>query len=270
MNTEYVQSSQEAAAVADVRRGYVENYADKLIEWAEITPESIHADLPCGTGDMVRRFREKGGIGLAYLADINPSMLEAAERAVPERAEYVQTDGADVGLAIPKGIDSITCLNGFHIYIEGKDRFLAGCFDILKPGGRLVFDVSTMGLNHDSRRFLDRHDELMREGAARLGSEAHLPPYADQATLDGYSDMAVRHGFTVVAKHSFEVINDIAKFENDTTKIPGRLRSRFPELDDEARLQLFMDASKQAQAETGLTNVKHSRVFYVLEKPEDQ
>jgi ubiquinone/menaquinone biosynthesis C-methylase UbiE len=268
MNTEYVQSSEEAAAVADVRQGYVATYADKLVEWAEITPVSTHVDLPCGAGDMLQRIREKGGIGLAYLADINSSMLEAAERAVPERAMYVQTDGAHVGSAIPKGVDSISCLNGFHIYIEGKDQFLAGCFDILKPGGRLVLDVSTMGLNHDSRRFLDRHDELMREGAVRLGTEAHLPPYADQTTLDAYSDMAARHGFTLVAKHFFEVINDIAKFESDTTKIPGRLRSRFPELEDKARLQFFMDASKQAQEETGLAKVKHSRVFYVLEKPE--
>jgi len=264
--TTYTTSLNEAAGVNDARKGYVDAFADNLIGWGGITAESTHLDVPCGTGNMVERMREKGKIGMAYLSDINPAMLDAAQQAVPDRARYVLADAADIGTVMPEQVDSITSLNGFHIYIDEKDAFLGGCHDILKPGGRLIFDVSTMGLDNDSRRLLERHDALMRDGAARLGSEAHLPVHADQPLLDSYADMAQSHGLTLVGKHVTEKFIDYAKFEESTVKIPGRLRPRFPQLDDEQRMELFLNASRQAQAETGVTSVLHSRAFFVLEK----
>lgn len=265
--TSYITSSEEAKAVATVRKDYFETFTPKVIEWGNISPESVIVDIPCGTGDLVRLMRERSLCEFAYLIDINPTMVDAAREAVPERASYTVADAGQISAVVAQQVDAVVCLNGLHIYIDEKDAFLNGCYKILKPGGRLIFDVSTMGLNHDSRRYLDRHDALMREKASLLGSEAILPPYADQQMIDSYAEMAKTAGFDLVDMHYIEKVIDIAKFNDSTVNIPGRLRSRFPQLDDAARVKLFTETSDQAQQETGLSTVKHTRVFYVLEKP---
>jgi SAM-dependent methyltransferase len=265
--TSYVESSKEAEAVNDQRKGYVEMFAPNIEKWGNLTAESILVDVPCGTGGMVKMLRDKGLCKLVYLVDINPAMVDSARKAVPGDAEYILADAAQIGSVVPAGVDAITCLNGLDIYIEEKDAFLKGCYDILNTGGRLIFDVTALGLNDSTIRYVDRHAELMREGAAKLGSEAHLPTNPDQQRLDGYTEMAKSHGFQLVDMHYVEDMVPLERYNRATEKIPGRLRSRFPQLDDQARIKLFLDASEQAQRETQTSQVKHSRVFYVLEKP---
>ena len=263
---EYITSLNEAAAVTAVRQSYVNEHADQLIDWIDMTADSVHLDLPCGAGGMMQRIREKGYMGFTYLADINPAMLEAASLAVPERAAYILTDAVEVASAIPEKVDSITTLNGFHIYIDEKQAFLNGCAEVLRPGGKMIFDVSTMSLNHPSKALLDRHDELMREGAADLGSTANLPSYAQQGDLEQYAEMASQAGLTVIGRHVVEKMIPIKNFEDATIQIPGRLRSRFPGLSDQQRAGLFLETSARAQIETGHTGVPHTRLFYTLRK----
>jgi SAM-dependent methyltransferase len=265
--TSYITSSKEAEAVNDVRKDYFETFMPDIIKWGKVTDTSTIVDVPCGTGGMVKLLRDKGLCKFAYLVDINAAIIDAARKAVPRDAEYIVADAAQIESVVPKGVDTIICLNGFHIYIDEKEAFLEGCMQLLSSGGRLIFDVSTLGLNDDSRQYVDRHAALMRERATKLGSETTLPIDADQQLLDRYAEMAKSHNLRLMDMHYVEAMVPIARYNLATTKIPGRLRPRFPQLaDDETRVKLFLDASEQAQRETQVAQVKHSRVFYVLEK----
>jgi ubiquinone/menaquinone biosynthesis C-methylase UbiE len=267
---QYIQSNDEAKGVNESRSYYVTAFADKIAKWAQITPDSVVVDVPCGTGNMAQAIHEKGLGAKYYMVDINASMIDAAKEAMPGNQHvFIESDAARIASVIDEdSTDAVMCLNGLHIYIDDKEAFINGCFKILHTQGRLVVDVSTMGLGHPSRQYLDRHDELMREMAAAQGSTTDFPIYPDEATFENYASLITKAGFKLVDTVYEEEIIPIAKFNHSMELIPGRLRPRIPDLpDDASRLKIFLDASKQAQEELGMDSVKHTRVFFVAEKP---
>jgi len=100
--------------------------------------------------------------------------------------------------------------------------------------------------------------------AGSLGSEVNLPRRADQSVIDGYVSMCRSHGFTLLGRHLITRERPISIENEKTLKIPGRMRPRFPQLDDATIRRLFLEASAQAQSDTGVTTLVKSRVFFIL------
>ncbi len=99
-------------------------------------------DLAGGTGDIALRLaRAVGPEGSVVLADINPSMLSAAERRLSgnplaPRISLMEADAEALPFA-DEAFDVVTI--GFGLRnVTRKDRAIRDMLRVLKPGGRMV------------------------------------------------------------------------------------------------------------------------------------
>lgn len=266
----YVKNQQEAEQVSLVRQTYVEDYAALLVQWGKLSKASTIIDVPCGTGAMARALAEKGFGESFVLMDINAEMIRAAQECtadLPQKFAYTLGDAADIGTLVDQQADAIFCLNGFHIYIDKKEEFLKGCYQRLKPGGVLIFDVSTRGIGDTvSKDFLRVQSSHLEQSVAALGGINNFPPWPDESLMDSYRAMTMKHGFSVDQALSIDTWKPIDDVINETLKIPGRLRKWFPSLSEDQRVQFYQEACAAAKKTTGITTIKHNRVFFVATK----
>ena len=253
----YIKNQQEANQVSEVRRGYVEDYAALLVQWGKLTKQSVIVDIPCGTGVMSRALAERGFGGSFVLIDINAEMIKAAQECMaemPQKFVYKIGDASDIGILVDEAADAIFCLNGFHIYIEQKEKFLEGCYQRLKPGGVLIFDVSTRGIGDKvSRDFLYAQSAELKRLVEGVGETNNLPSWPDESLMNSYRRMAMECGFTVNQTLSIDTWKPIDEVINETLQIPGRLRKWFPDLLEDQRLKFYREASATAKDATGIS-----------------
>lgn len=102
-------------------------------------------DVCCGTGAVMTKLRavcKERVVGL----DFSQGMLDEAKRRVEAspgdaKVELVRGDALD--LPFHEEMDVITCAGAFgHVLVEDEERFLAGIYRALKPGGRFVFPTT--------------------------------------------------------------------------------------------------------------------------------
>lgn len=103
------------------------------------------ADVACGTGAITARL---AGAGLKVTGvDLSESMLAIARENAPgtrQRVVYVRQDMRE--LELHKPVDVVNCANdGVNYLVDDGDalRFFQSAYRALKPGGLLLFDVST-------------------------------------------------------------------------------------------------------------------------------
>lgn len=266
MNFQYVESEEEVLRVSKVRSAYIKTYMPKIAEWASLNSDSSIIDVPCGTGDMSKALFENNFAKYIYLIDINSNMTDAAMLKLKSVSKSIVGDASDIEHLIDLKVDAVICLNGFHNYIDRKEDFISGCKKVLRSQGRLIFDVSTLGLNHHSYDYVKTQDNIIRELVKKRGQDTNLPVWANQDIIEAYKQMLIDSGFNIIALHQFDSMKTINIYNDETAKIPGRLRSRLPGLNDKERISIFLEASKQAQALTNISDLLHTRVFYVAEK----
>ncbi len=116
-------------------------------------------DVCCGTGAGMQALRPLCRRSIAGV-DLSDGMLQQARARMDERPELApatltQRDALDLGFDAE--FDVATCFGAFgHILPEDQDRFIAGIFKALRPGGRFVFVTrQTPGLT--SRTFWVYH-----------------------------------------------------------------------------------------------------------------
>jgi len=268
--TSYVENEKEVAKVSEIRKEYFEEYASLLVKWGRLNENSVFVDVPCGTGEMTRTIIQ-GGFGKKfYLIDINSEMVKVAQEnisAISQNGVFKIGDAGDVSKLVPGKVDAIFCLNGFHIYIDRKQEFLKGCYKILKPGGILIFDVSTKGI-HDklSKNFLSTERKELQQLAKKVGAGFKFPDWPDENLLEQYRTLSVKNGFTVNETISIDKWMSIDEAINSTLKIPGRLRPWLPGISDEQRMAIYKQANRIAIKKTGIKMIKHNRVFFIAKK----
>lgn len=168
---------------------------------------------------------------------------------------------------VPEKVDAIFCLNGFHIYIDRKQEFLKGCYEILKPGGILIFDVSTKGIYDKlSKSSLSTERKKIQQLAKKAGAGFKFPEWPDENLLEKYRTLSVKNGFTVNETISIDKWMSIDEAINSTLKIPGRLRPWLPGISDEQRITIYKQANKMATKKTGIKMIKHNRIFFIAKK----
>lgn len=95
-------------------------------------------DVGSGTGHYVSAMNENGIKALGI--DVSPSMVEKAQKNYPDYT-YINANVENTMGFQPSSFNLITCFYYTIYYIDEKHRFLANCYQWLKPGGTLVIHV---------------------------------------------------------------------------------------------------------------------------------
>jgi len=263
----YVRNPQEVEGVSRVRKGYVKDYVNLLIQWSGLKKDSVFVDVPSGSGEVAKAFLESGFGKTCYFIDINAEMIKTSRENIADRGVFIVGDAGDVGKLVPEKVDAIFCLNGFHIYIDRKQEFLKGCYKILKPGGVLIFDVSTRGM-HDalSRDYLVAERKELEYLAKKAGAQFHFPQWPDEKLLGEYRGLAMREGFQANEEIFINTWKPLDEVIYETLSIPGRLRPWLSGVSDEKRIEIYREATSLAKEKTGIEIIQHNRLFLVAKK----
>lgn len=139
------------AARYDARRsvssrvlGYFErSYATVDLLIGPTSAQTIHLDLPVGTGRFVRYLRAHGRTHRIIGVDVAPGMLEEARRACASDPATSICFGDAFALQLPDAsVDVLTSLRFFHLFPRQLwPAILAEMHRVLVPGGLLILDL---------------------------------------------------------------------------------------------------------------------------------
>ncbi|MBP3633227.1 MAG: methyltransferase domain-containing protein [Oscillospiraceae bacterium] len=157
------------------------SYMEALLQRHGKRPETV-LDLACGTGSMSVLMAKKGYRVLA--ADLSEDMLSMAwEKAaeLEENRPYFICQPMEE-LQLPYQVDLIVCcLDSLNYVTDPEDcrQALQRCFEALKPGGVLIFDINSkeklMGL--DGQVFLDENEDTYCVWRAEFDREENICYY---------------------------------------------------------------------------------------------
>ena len=121
---------------------------DDLLEvmMAHIGPVDAGLDVCCGTGAAMGALKPLCAERVTGI-DLSEGMLAEARRrleAIPGDAEVSLLQHDALEMPFEQAFDVATCCGAFgHVLPEDQDRFVAGIWRALKPGGRFVFITRT-------------------------------------------------------------------------------------------------------------------------------
>lgn len=263
----YVKDKKEVEIVSEVRKNYVERYSDFLIKNGNIKDGAIVVDVPCGTGDMAKAITEKVSVGNFILIDLNKNMIESAKEKAINKATFIVGDASDIETIVDLKVDAIICLNGFHQYISRQTDFLNGCKKILKKNGRLVFDVSTRGLNDEyTKNFFQYQREEVIKLSKECNVKAQLPIWPNKEILKKYKDMILKTGLKLIEEKEFISSRTVSEILSDAITIPGRSRPWIPDLDYNKRKVILKKSIENTIEKLGKNKIEHNRIFFIAEK----
>lgn len=154
---------------------------DALADLATIDNTSHVLDICCGMGGPARYMADKFGCRVTGV-DLTESRIEGARRltslvGLDGRVDFVNANALDLPFGAAE-FDVIISQEGF-CHIPNKDRLIAECARVLKPGGRMAFtDVLTDGtLGEETAKRLQTEmafQELGSEESYRRAFEREL------------------------------------------------------------------------------------------------
>ena len=116
-----------------------------LLSRAGVTARESVCDVACGTGAMTLRLA--GDFRRVTAVDISADMLRQAQEKARRQGADVRFVRQDIAqLALPSPVEAMVCANDGVNYLETPARamsFFKHAAAALKPGGALVFDVSS-------------------------------------------------------------------------------------------------------------------------------
>ena len=142
-----------------------DGYGSALARQIEAPSGGAVLELACGTGAVTKHLRSSLSSTVRLVAtDLNPGMLEAAQRALSELQgiDFQIADGTDLPFE-DATFDAIACQFGV-MFFPDKLRGFSEAMRVLKPGGRLHFSVWD-SLEHN------RYSKVVHETAMSLSRE---------------------------------------------------------------------------------------------------
>lgn len=142
MNNQNIYDNQEFFDGYYALRERDDNYNDLLEQPAmiEMLPDlkgKSVLDLGCGYGHNCLDFMRRGALKIVGL-DISEKMLEIARRESSDvKIEYINMSMTEMDTLVEK-FDFIYSSLAFH-YIEDFQKLIGNIFDLLNPGGQLLF-----------------------------------------------------------------------------------------------------------------------------------
>ncbi len=117
------------------RPGYPREILDYLAENAGLKPDSVVADVGCGTGISSRLFLTNGNV--VYGVEPNAAMREAAVDQLGDFFKFMIVDGTAEATALhDASVDLIVAAQAFHWFDPEPTR--REWLRILRPAGRIV------------------------------------------------------------------------------------------------------------------------------------
>lgn len=108
-------------------------------------PDTIHLELPVGTGRFARELRRRGRTHRIVGIDAAPGMLAVCnQQAASSRLELSLGDAFRLPLA-DESVDIVTSLRFFHLFPKAYwPRLLAEMQRVLRPGGILIAEMRNL------------------------------------------------------------------------------------------------------------------------------
>lgn len=124
-----------------------EEWAKKMISLAAVSKKRGKIlELGCGTGNLTLEFL-KSGFDVVAL-DLSQEMLTCAEEKLRKNRNRLKLIRQDMrSMEVGKGFQTIFCgCDGFNYILDEKDLLIVfkKCYEVLEPGGRFVFDISSL------------------------------------------------------------------------------------------------------------------------------
>lgn len=119
------------------REIYLKSITD-LVGFAALPETAKVLELCCGTGLSTReilRFTRH-----VTAVELNPDRMEKARCSLPSEAKLLIKNALQLQPSLDGTYDAVLCINGFH-YFEEPGRFYEVAHRMLRPSGRLVFNV---------------------------------------------------------------------------------------------------------------------------------
>ena len=182
------QAHDRIAGIYDRRwQGYIEATVGRAVVSMELAGDERILDVAAGTGELIRRLRERHPGLSAVGADLSFEMLCQAVGKLSAREQWVQASSAELPF-VDGTFDWVVCVNSFHCFRE-PERSLQQMRRVLRPGGRLLL--------------LDWCDDYLICKLCGLWLR-----WRDDAFYQAYTSEACRHrlqaaGFTMNDEHRF-------------------------------------------------------------------
>lgn len=162
----------------------------RMIEGAAFEPGLEVLDVGCGSGAPACRLVTDFGVRVTGITTsgvgVDTARARAAALGLPD-ARFEQRDGTDNGFP-DASFDRVWVLESAHLMRE-RDRLIAECARVLRPGGRLVLCDLTRHREIPFREVRDRRADFVTLRDAF--GDAHFEP------LSWYVEAAQRHGLVV-------------------------------------------------------------------------
>ncbi|KAI8669048.1 Methyltranfer-dom domain-containing protein [Fusarium keratoplasticum] len=172
-------------------------YSQRFTDVAPIKPGDHILDLACGTGlDAIIAAERVGDHGTVIGVDVTAAMLEKAREKLKDnptlarRLTLVQHDVTNLNECphVQKGsFDLVLCSNAFVLF-EHPEQVVAHWREYLKPGGRVVIDIT--------------HEQNLPSGVLveKVARSLDLPFPSNRTWIkskDSFSEILERQGFVV-------------------------------------------------------------------------
>ena len=262
-----VKNKKEVEIVSQFRKNYVKEYVNFLIKKGNIKQGKVIVDIPCGTGDMAKAITEKVNVEKFVVIDINKNMVKSAKEKIINNVLAIVGDAGDIGNLIDFKVDTIICLNGFHQYINRKEDFLRGCEKILNKKGRLIFDISTRGLDDEyTRKFFQSQRKEIMSLSKEYNITTQFPTWPNDSILKNYRKMIFDSGLKLLDENEFTTFKTVSQILSDAITIPGRSRPWIPGLNYKKRKDIIKKSIEKTTEKLGKHKIEYNRIFFILEK----
>ncbi len=139
------------------RPGYPPEILEVLKRECGLTPDSIIADVGCGTGFLAKIFLEYGS--RVFGIEPNKEMREAGERFLQDCPKFMSLPGTAEETSLPEhSVDFVTAGQAAHWF--DRERARVEFRRILKPGGWAVLVWNDRAT--DSTPFLREYEQLLQ------------------------------------------------------------------------------------------------------------